>query len=89
MEAEFAIPFALLALGLVAGAFLARIGAVVWAVLAALLAAILAWLLIFHSQRFGWEGMGPGIVAILFCAPMGLGLLLGAGFGYWRWRRER
>ncbi|MCE8516347.1 hypothetical protein KBY31_06450 [Ruegeria pomeroyi] len=88
MEAEFAIPLALLALGLAVGAFLARIGAALWALLGALLAAIAVWLLIFQSQRFGWEGMGPGIVAMLFCAPLGLGLLLGAGIGCLRRRGD-
>ncbi|NDW46799.1 hypothetical protein [Ruegeria sp. PrR005] len=87
MEPEFLIPVGLLALGLAAGVLLARIGAAIWAVLAALAAVVMAWLLLFHSQLFGWEGMGPGIVGVLFCLPLALGLLGGAGFGCWRRRR--
>ena len=43
-----------------------------------------AWLLMFQSHLIGWEGMGPGIVAIIGLLPAAFGMALGTYIGRWR-----
>ena len=66
------------------GFVLGRKGWFVTGLVLSLVCGGLAWLLMFQSHLIGWEGMGPGIVAIVGLLPAAFGMALGTYIGRWR-----
>ena len=79
----FAVPF-------VIGALIARLG-LVWlvALLAVICFGVMVWALIKGEAAQGWDGLGYGIVAMIFAAPTSAGFAAGGAFGWWKWQRKR
>ncbi|UWQ90068.1 hypothetical protein K3727_14860 [Rhodobacteraceae bacterium M382] len=78
MEPEFLFPIGAVCIGCACGVVLKRAGwGLVVLVITALCVAV-SYVLLFHSQLLGWEGMGPGMVVVIGVAPFGIGVLVGA-----------
>ena len=78
MEPEFLFPVATVCIGIACGVVLKRAG---WGLLILLIIALciaISYVLLFHSQLLGWEGIGPGMVVVIAIAPLGFGLLIAA-----------
>jgi hypothetical protein len=84
LEPGFFIP--ILAGGIAAGPgyFLGRSGRFGFGLVLSLAFGAASYVLMFHSQILGWEGMGPGIVAILGLVPASFGVATGTYLGRWR-----
>lgn len=86
MEPGLILTILVLCGGLSGGYALGRTGRLVLGLLLSLLSAAVAWFLMFHSQLIGWDGMGPGIVAIVGFLPLTFTIAIGSYLGHWRAR---
>ncbi|MBE1282672.1 MAG: hypothetical protein GJ676_05110 [Rhodobacteraceae bacterium] len=84
MDPELFIPLIALTAAGAAGFAFGNTGRGRSVLLGASACVLASYILVFHSQLLGWEGMGPGMIAIAVLLPVGFGLVIGAFVGWWR-----
>ena len=83
MDPELFIPLIGVAAAGAAGYAFGNTGRGRSVLLVASVCVLASYVLVFHSQLFGWEGMGPGMIAIAVLLPVAFGLVIGSFIGWW------